>query len=122
MPHRQFSYSVGLLLALLRRRKFAAKRELGKDYAVPPLELGAPPDTLRLERLTEGLSLQTLHIGSYDDDGPILAHLHGELMPTERLDFNGWHHETYLSDPHKAPPDKLKAILRQPATTAREAP
>ena len=140
--------------------KFAAKRALGKDYVVPPLEglwraddpadfvarrkdrwrwtmmimvpdfvgqdlyeaglakartkLGAPPDTLRLETLTEGLSLQTLHIGSYDDEGPILADLHDELMPAENFDFNGRHHEIYLSDPRKTPPGKLKTILRQP--------
>ncbi len=144
--------------------KFAAKRELGKDYVVPPLEglwwaddsadfvarrkdrwrwtmmimvpdfvgqdlyeavlvkartkLGASPETLRLESLTEGLSLQTLHIGSYDDEGPILAHLHDELMPAENLDFNGRHHEIYLSDPRKTPPGKLKTILRQPVKAA----
>lgn len=148
--------------------KFAAKRELGKDYVVPPLEglwwaddpadfvarrkdhwrwtmmilvpdfvghglyeaalaktrtkLGEPPDTLRLESLTEGLSLQTLHIGSYDDEGPILAHLHDELMPAENLDFNGRHHEIYLSDPRKTEPGKLKTILRQPVKRARDAP
>ncbi|MGE0373253.1 MAG: GyrI-like domain-containing protein [Gammaproteobacteria bacterium] len=140
--------------------KFAARRELGKDYVVPPLEglwwaenpadfvarrkdrwhwvmmimvpdfvgqdiyaavlaktgakLGEPPDTLRLETLTEGLSLQTLHIGSYDDEGAILAYLHDELMPTEKLVFNGRHHEIYLSDPRRTAPGKLKTILRQP--------
>ena len=144
--------------------KFASKRELGKDYVVPPLEglwwaddpadfvarrkdrwrwtmlimvpdfvgqdvyeaalaktrakFGAPPETLRLESLTEGLSLQTLHIGSYDDEGPILAHLHDELMPAENLDFNGRHHEIYLSDPRKTAPGKLKTILRQPVKAA----
>jgi len=85
-------------------------------------KLGAPPDTLRLESMTEGLSLQTLHIGSYDDEGPILAHLHDELMPAENLDFNGRHHEIYLSDPRKTEPGKLKTILRQPVKRARDAP
>jgi hypothetical protein len=80
-------------------------------------KLGAPPDTLRLETLTEGLSLQTLHIGSYDE-GPILAHLHDELMPAEQLDFNGQHHEIYLSNPRKTEPGKLKTILRQPVKAA----
>lgn len=144
--------------------KFAAKREFGQDYVVPPLEglwcaddpadfvarrkdrwrwtmmimvpdcvgqdlyeaalaktrakLGEPPDTLRLETLSEGLSLQMLHIGSYDDEGPILAHLHDELMPAENLDFNGRHHEIYLSDPRRTTPDKLKTILRQPVKAA----
>jgi hypothetical protein len=77
-------------------------------------KLGEPPKTFRLESLTEGTSLQTLHLGSYDDEGPILAQLHDALMLTENLTFNGKHHEIYLSDPRKTPPEKLKTILRQP--------
>lgn len=80
---------------------------------------GEPPEWLRLECLTEGLSLQTLHVGSYEDEGPILATLHHELMPADKLSFNGKHHEIYLSDPRKTPPDKLKTILRQPVKAAR---
>lgn len=76
--------------------------------------LGERPKSLRLENLTEGLSLQTLHIGSYDNEGPILAQLHDELMPAAKLTFNGKHHEIYLSDPRKTPSEKLKTILRQP--------
>jgi hypothetical protein len=77
---------------------------------------GEPPGSLRLGSLAEGLSLQTLHVGSYDDEGPILAELHDVLMPSMRLDFNGKHHEIYLSDPRKTPPEKLKTILRQPVS------
>lgn len=75
---------------------------------------GQPPQSLRLEPHSEGLSLQTLHLGSYDDEGPILARLHGEVMPNKGLAFNGPHHEIYLSDPRKTDSAKLKTILRQP--------
>ena len=37
---------------------------------------GGLADSLRLERLEEGLCLQALHIGSYDEEGPLLAELH----------------------------------------------
>jgi hypothetical protein len=77
-------------------------------------KFGAPPKTLRHESLTEGTCLQVLHIGSYDNEGPILAQLHNELMPDEKLAFNGIHHEIYLSDPRKTPAEKLRTILRQP--------
>lgn len=80
--------------------------------------LGEPPETLRLEPLNEGRSLQTLHIGSYGDEGPILAKLHDEVMPAQRLTFAGPHHEIYLSDARKTPPEKLKTILRQPVREA----
>ncbi len=36
-------------------------------------KLGALSESLRLEPLEEGLCLQALHIGSYDDEGPLLA-------------------------------------------------
>lgn len=77
-------------------------------------KLGQPPASLRLEPYAEGPSLQTLHVGSYDDEAPVLARLHGEIMPAERLAFNGPHHEIYLGDPRKTEAARLKTILRQP--------
>jgi hypothetical protein len=77
-------------------------------------KLGAPPESLRLETYHEGLSVQTLHIGSYDDEAPTLARLHREFVPANGLKETGHHHEIYLSDPRKVVPDKLKTILRQP--------
>ena len=81
-------------------------------------KLGEPPASLRLEPLDEGRCLQTLHIGSYDDEGPTLARLHNEIMPATGVTFAGPHHEIYLSDPRKTPPEKLKTILRQPVRSA----
>jgi len=81
-------------------------------------KLGEPPVSLRLEPLDEGRCLQTLHIGSYDDEGPTLARLHNEIMPATGVTFAGPHHEIYLSDPRKTPPEKLKTILRQPVRSA----
>lgn len=64
--------------------------------------------------LHEGMSAQALHIGSYDDEGPLLADLHDSYMTANNLTFNGPHHEIYLSDRRKTEPAKLKTILRQP--------
>lgn len=77
-------------------------------------KLGTLPESLRLESLEEGLCLQALHVGSYDDEGPLLAMLHDEIMPSGGYDFAGRHHEVYLSDPRKAAPEKLKTVIRQP--------
>lgn len=81
-------------------------------------KLGEAPPTLRLERYVEGLCLQTLHIGSYDDETPVLARLHGEIMPSQGVTFNGPHHEIYLSDPRRIAPEKLRTVLRQPVRPA----
>lgn len=79
----------------------------------------APAASLvRFERLAEGSSVQTLHLGSYDDEGPALARLHDEFMPEQGLRFNGRHHEVYLGDPRRNAPEKLRTILRQPVAPA----
>jgi hypothetical protein len=81
-------------------------------------KLGPAPETLRLERYDEGTSLQILHVGSYDDEGPVLARLHDVEMPARGLTFNGHHHEIYLGDPRRTAPHKLRTILRQPVRPA----
>ena len=77
-------------------------------------KLGKIPASLRHQVLEEGLCLQTLHVGAYDDEGPTLAHLHDVLMPALGYAFAGPHHEIYLSDPRKTPAARLKTVLRQP--------
>ena len=71
-------------------------------------------DGLRLLHLREGTSAQILHVGSYDDEAPTLAHLHDEWMPRHGVTFNGPHHEVYLSDARRTAPEKLRTVLRQP--------
>ncbi|TYP88959.1 GyrI-like domain-containing protein [Blastococcus xanthinilyticus] len=80
---------------------------------LPALEL------LRFERVTEGTSVQTLHLGPYDDEGPVLARLHEEFLPAHGLAMTGRHHEIYLSDPRRTEPARLRTVLRQPVTAAR---
>lgn len=69
---------------------------------------------VRLGPLAEGLCVQTLHIGSYDAEAPVLARMHHEFIPGEGLEMTGLHHEIYLSDWRKVAPQKLRTILRQP--------
>lgn len=72
----------------------------------------------RLITLDEGRSIQILHVGSYDDEGPTLARLHDEYMPQNGLTFAGLHHEVYLNDARRTAPEKLKTVLRQPVRAA----
>lgn len=73
-----------------------------------------PVDGVRLLRLHEGRSLQILHVGPYDDEGPALARLHDEVLPSRGLTWNGPHHEIYLGDPRRTAPARLRTVLRQP--------
>ena len=78
----------------------------------PPIRLAK----VRLESLDEGLSVQTLHIGSFDDEADILAKMHHEFIPANNVQMIKKHHEIYFSDFRKVTPDKLMTILRQPVT------
>lgn len=144
--------------------KFLSKRELGRDYVVPPLEAlwwaddmdaftvsrdkarwswtllnlvpewvpallveaardaaaakGVDVGMLRLEELHEGRCVQTLHVGSFDDEGPVLAEMHDAFIPAQGLRMTGRHHEIYLSDFRRVEPAKLRTILRQPVESA----
>jgi hypothetical protein len=69
---------------------------------------------LRLESYDEGQCVQTLYVGSYDDEGPTLDELHHTFIPEHGLKMVKKHHEIYLSDFRKTPPHKLRTILRQP--------
>ena len=71
-------------------------------------------ERLRLESLNEGLSVQIMHIGSYDDETPTLVKLHDEWLPANGLKETLKHHEIYIGDPRKTPAAKLKTVLRQP--------
>ena len=77
-------------------------------------KLGEAPDSLRLEDYDEGLAVQILHVGSYDDEAPTIKRLHQKFLPANGLVETGPHHEIYLSDPRRVEPAKFKTILRQP--------
>jgi hypothetical protein len=68
---------------------------------------------VRFEAFNEGLSVQIMHLGSFDAEGPAIARMH-EFIDAEGYVPNGRHHEIYLSDFTRTAPEKLRTILRQP--------
>ncbi|GAA2068072.1 GyrI-like domain-containing protein [Microbacterium hatanonis] len=77
----------------------------------------SPPerlDEVRLESLCERRCVQTLHVGSFDSEGPLLQRMHEEFLPAHGLRLAGRHHEIYLSDARRVAPGKRRTILRQP--------
>jgi len=82
---------------------------------------GAPPrlDEVQVETIAEGTCVQTLHVGPFEEEGPVLERLHHEILPRRGLRPTGRHHEIYLSDFRRTAPAKLRTILRQPVE-ARE--
>lgn len=68
---------------------------------------------LRLERFTEGLAAQVLHVGPYSAEAPTIRALHAFIAEQGR-ELRGRHHEIYLSDPRRAAPERMKTVIRQP--------
>jgi Uncharacterized conserved protein len=102
----------------------AAVREATLKKAAKAAGEGADPEVVaRVEfwRYREGLSAQALHVGAYDEEGPLLADLHDRFLPENGLTPSGRHHEIYLGDPRRTAPAKLKTILRQPVARRDEA-
>ena len=76
-------------------------------------------DFSKVEFLTveEGLCVQCMHTGSYDDEPATVSMMH-EFIESQgyALDITDkrLHHEIYLSDPRKVAPEKLKTVIRHP--------
>lgn len=73
---------------------------------------------VRVEELEEGLCVQTLHLGSFDDEGPTLEQMHEREIPGRGLQMRGTHHEIYFSDVRRVAPERQRTILRQPVGLA----
>ena len=68
---------------------------------------------VRFEAFKEGKVAQTMHIGHFSEEAPIIERVHSfiENSDSQRI---GKHHEIYLSDMRRAAPEKWKIIIRQP--------
>ncbi len=75
----------------------------------------------RLYRYEEGLCVQCLHLGPYDDE-PATVRAMADYIAQQGYvhDFESGrrHHEIYLGDPRKTAPDKLRTVLRHPIKKA----
>ena len=66
-----------------------------------------------LETIDEGLCVQMLHVGPYDKEGETTRTMNA-FVEAQGLVLHGLHHEIYLSDPRRVPPERLRTILRHP--------
>ena len=67
---------------------------------------------VKFESLSEGLCVQMLHTGSYDNEPASFAEMNSFAAKNGLSRKNATHREIYLSDARKVPPEKLKTILR----------
>ena len=69
----------------------------------------------------EGLCVQCMHLGPYDAEPETVARMEAFLRKTGyETDLTGGrlHHEIYLSDARRVPPEKWKTVIRHPIREA----
>ncbi len=104
-------------ISLIRLPDFVTKADF--DWAVREATNKKKADFSKVEFLTydEGVCVQCMHVGSYDDEPKTVALMH-EYMAANGyvLDISEsrYHHEIYLSDPRKCAGEKLKTVVRHP--------
>ena len=75
------------------------------------------PSIAKLWRFGEGLCVQVLHIGPYDEEPETVRQMDAWAKEQGyRIDISSTRHrhEIYLSDPRRTAPEKLKTVLRHP--------
>jgi hypothetical protein len=99
---------------LIRTPDFITEADRKKALATL-LKKGKSPqiEQVRLETIEEGQCVQMLHVGPYEKECETIA-LMRSFAESKGLKLAGPHHEIYLSDPRRVPPDRLKTILREP--------
>ena len=105
---------------LIRTPDFVTKADLDRA-AVTLLKRGKAAEVkeVKLERINEGRCVQMLHVGPYEREHETVAKMKS-FAEQKGLQLAGPHHEIYLSDPRRVPPERLRTILRQPV--AKSAP
>ena len=104
-------------ISMIRLPEFVTQEEF--DWAVAEATRKKKMDFSKVEffHYEEGLCVQCMHLGSYDDEPETLRQM-DEFAAAQgyAVDFSDSrrHHEIYLSDPRKTVPEKCKTVLRHP--------
>jgi len=104
-------------ISAIRLPEFIAQEDLDWAKQEAARKKGLDCSTARMLSMEEGLCVQMLHTGPYDDEPATVAAMteyaaaqgYDEDFSDERL-----HHEIYLSDPRRTAPEKLRTLIRHP--------
>ncbi len=104
-------------ISVIRLPDFVSKEDF--DWAVETAAKKKILDCSSAEYLTieEGLCVQIMHLGPFDDEPATIALMDAYLEQAGYVSDIGktrLHHEIYLSDARKVPPEKWKTVIRHP--------
>lgn len=104
-------------ISLIRLLDFVTRKDF--EWALEEATCKKKQDFSKVELLTyeEGLCVQCMHIGSYDNE-PITIKLMDDYAKSNNYEIDisntRFHHEIYLSDPRRCNKNKLKTVIRHP--------
>ena len=104
-------------ISIIRLPDFVTKEDF--EWAIDEATKKKKQDFSKVEFLTyeEGICVQCMHIGSYDDEPSTINLMHEYMIENGyELDIkqDRFHHEIYLSDPRRCKVDRLKTVIRHP--------
>ena len=104
-------------ISVIRLPDFITPKDI--DWAIASATRMKKLDCSRVEFLSteEGLCVQMMHVGPYDDEPATVALMNQYLADNGyENDFSSTrlHHEIYLSDARKVAPEKWKTVIRHP--------
>lgn len=104
-------------LSVIRVPGFVGEADVAWARRMAAERKGLDCSAVELLRIDEGLCVQCMHRGPYDDE-PATVRAMREFAAENGLaeDFSDkrHHHEIYLSDPRRTAPEKLKTVIRHP--------
>ena len=108
-------------ISVIRLPDFVTEEDF--RWAVETAEKKKKLDCSAAEFLTleEGLCVQILHTGPFDDEAATVAVMDRFLAQNgyeNDMNDRRLHHEIYLSDARKVPPEKWKTVIRHPIRRA----
>lgn len=104
-------------ISMIRLPDFVTEEDFVWARAEAARKKGLDTSAARFFTLDEGLCVQCMHTGSYDDEPATVAGMDAYLAREGyRNDISDTrrHHEIYLGDPRKTPPEKRRTVIRHP--------
>lgn len=104
-------------ISVIRLPDFVSEKDFNWAQQQVQLKKGIDCSNAQFLTIDEGLCVQIMHVGPFDDEPATV-----KLMD-DYLNENGYvndfsesrlHHEIYLSDARKVAPDKMKTVIRHP--------
>lgn len=106
-----------LWTSVIRLPDFVTEADLAWAVETASQKKGLDCSAAEFLTVEEGLCVQILHVGPYDDEPRSVARMEGFLMENgyaNDLSDTRLHHEIYLSDARKVPPERRRTVIRHP--------